>query len=138
MRIMTNGDFIAKYPWLKAWDEVDEIEYCYLDDLPPGWRAAYGEQFAAALARAIELDSMKDTYHIDQVKIKFGAFCWYDNAGWRAREVKEYYEKVFAQTCVKCGKPAHWRSKGSLEPYCDECKEELARNGIEFIYMQTL
>ena len=130
---MTNEELVNAYPWLEARDEEGDGRYCLLDDLPTGWRTAYGEKFAAALGRAVELDGMKDTYEVAQVKEKFGDLCWYDNAGWRAREVKEYYEKLFARTCVECGEPAEWRVKGTLSPFCTKCKDRLARNGIKFI-----
>lgn len=125
-----------EYPWL-----VDEEDIptpgtdfsLWIDYMAPGWWNAFGYDLLKELKQAIEQDGMTDTYHIDQVKEKCGGLRWYDNGGKHVHAVIDKYCELSEQLCVECGEPAEWIAKGWITPYCDNCKERLARYGNQFI-----
>ena len=100
-------------------------EYTELDDMPDGWRKAFGEQLCADVKDAL-LDEggekLLDEYRVEQIKEKFGYLHWYGNFTTRRLEtILEKYEVLSEHTCISCGKPATKMSKGWISPYCDDC-----------------
>ena len=93
-----------------------------LSVMPDGWWAAFGEEMAKDLARAVRLDGGQDDFGIVQVKEKYGGLRVYVvGGGDNVNRIIEEYEAKSKRTCVKCGKPAKWISYGWICPYCDEC-----------------
>ena len=83
---MDNKELIAEYPFLLPrnvfTDEVsDDYDYHYtlLDDMPKGWKKAFGEQLCEELKEALVKEGILEDYRIMQVKEKFGQLRWYDN-----------------------------------------------------------
>lgn len=46
----------------------------------------------------------------------------------RISYIIDKYESISARTCILCGKPATWESKGWISPYCDSCAANSATN----------
>lgn len=102
-----------------------DYEYTELDDMPDGWRIAFGEQMCFEIKQAL-LDEggekLLDEYRVDQIKEKYGYLRWYDNFSTeRTRAIVDKYEVISSRTCIKCGKPATKLSRGWIAPWCDEC-----------------
>ena len=113
--------------WPGSPDEIPEWDYEYteLDDMPDGWRIAFGEQMCAEIKQAL-LDEggekLLDEYRIVQIKEKYGSLRWYD--AWttdRIQQIIEKYENLSMRTCIDCGRPATRISRGWIAPYCDKC-----------------
>jgi len=113
--------------WPGAPDEIPEWDYEYteLDDMPDGWRIAFGEQMCAEIKQAL-LDEggekLLDEYRIVQIKEKYGSLRWYDS--WtteRIQQIIDKYENLSMRTCIHCGRPATKISRGWISPYCDKC-----------------
>ena len=130
-QIAYNKQLIEKYPWLlprNVWtDKVeDNYDYSYtlLDEMPDGWRKAFGEQLCEELQQALLKDgeqAVKD-YRIEQIKEKYAALRWYDNYSTEAtRKVIDKYEVLSMKTCIQCGKPATKYTCGWIVPICDTC-----------------
>lgn len=110
--------------WPGSPDTIPEWDYDFteLDDMPVGWRKAFGDQLCEELKAALEKAGLMDTYAIDQIKEKYGELCWYDHGGNdETAEITRKYERLSARTCIVCGKPATKISKGWISPYCDVC-----------------
>lgn len=120
------------YPWLKHGDG------CWAENIPDGWWNSFGAALLEDLAEAIQLDGLEDVYSISDVKEKYGTLRWYGTSSSRVDEVLDRYEEISGRTCIRCGKRAHWISRGWIAPYCDTCKRELAKNGQEFIKVRDL
>ena len=134
-----NKALVEKYPWLtvREWDPDTDTYYispdeCYnftwLDDMPDGWRVAFGEQLCEELQEELERVNFVDQYHIVQVKEKYGGLRWY--TGGIPRDSKLYdiadkYESISYNICIRCGKPATWETTGWIMPVCDDCKQEM-------------
>ena len=149
---MTGKELKERYPFLiprNVWTgEICEREpddnpewyenWTLLDDMPDGWRKAFGEQMCEEIRNAIlESGTAEDLndYRIVQIKEKYGQLRWY--ADWTNDAVEAVIDKYTAlseQTCIRCGKPATKVSTGWISPFCDDCAAELGKNGyIKFV-----
>ena len=113
-------DAVPEYDW----------EYTALDDLPRGWRIAFGEQICEdlkqELLRAGGTEAL-DKYMIVQIKEKYGSLRFYDNGNtdhWY-NEILPKYEELSSRTCIHCGKPAKFISTGWISPWCEDCAKEI-------------
>ena len=75
---MTNKELIEKYPWLQirnVWtNEKLDDEFTWLDDLPEGWRKAFGLQMVEELDQILRKANYQDKYKIIQIKEKWRIF----------------------------------------------------------------
>lgn len=121
------------YRWYKfiAWiDEKILDTICFLPDhteldaMPEGWRKVFGLDICKEIKA--ELKKHKGAlkkYRITQIKEKFGGLEWYDWGSTEKmyKEIKPKYRSLSMETCIICGKPAEYISKGWISPYCDDC-----------------
>ena len=127
---MKNKQLVEEYPFLmpRDWEDkpLEDYDYSFtiLDEMPTGWRNAFGEQMCAEIKAALGPDLEK--YRIEQVKEKFGELRWYTN--WTSdalEDIIEKYAELSARTCISCGAPATKISIGWISPWCDECSKGL-------------
>lgn len=130
-----NKQLIEKYPWLlphNRWtDEVSEdYDYSYteLDDMPVGWRFVFGEQMCAEIQELLVKVDYVDKYRIMQIKEKYGSLRWYEGGIPTIIADKYYaliakYENLSLHTCIHCGKPARYISRGWISPFCKTCNK---------------
>lgn len=77
---MTNKELIKKYPWLKirnVWTDskIDEKdEYTWFDDIPEGWKRAFGLKLCEELNQLLIKANYQDDYRITQIKEKWRIF----------------------------------------------------------------
>ena len=134
---MTNKELIEKYPWLQirnVWTgelvEPEDYEFTWLDDLPNGWRKAFGLQMVKELDEILRKANYQNEYRLTQIKEKYGSLRWHDN-GVPVTISKEYYkwmtkyEELSKHTCLICGEPGKIDYTQSwLMPLCDKCRKE--------------
>ena len=98
--------------------------YTELDALDSGWRKAFGIYICKDLKKALLADGGRKRlrrYRIDQVKEKFGELRWYDHGGNEETDkIIAKYTYISRHTCITCGKPADYMTRGWIEPYCKE------------------
>ena len=124
-----------KYPFLKSYFNRKKliVRYTYLDEMPEGWKKAFGLQLCKELKEALLRESKQKlkNYHVNQVKEKYGSLHWYDSGGnVETDKIIKKYEEISWHTCCKCGRPASVISTGWICPYCDNCIEN--RNYRDF------
>lgn len=131
--IQKNKELVEKYPFLlprnrwtgKADDDYD-YSYTELDEMPEGWRKAFGEQMCAEITEALRKANYLNEYRILQIKEKWGFLHWYDaGAPDEVYQIINRYENLSARTCIRCGKPATKLSMGWICPWCDDCAAEM-------------
>lgn len=129
-----NYELCMKYPILiptnrwtgKTWDDY-EYESVELDQMPPGWRIAFGEQWVAEVQEAINKlpEKERDEIRLTDVKEKYGRlvtyFSYYTD---ELDKVIAKYERLSERTCIHCGSPATKISLGYIMPLCDVCAEK--------------
>ena len=138
-----NKALLEKYPWLtpyNVWtgklDENYNYESTWADDIPDGWRLAFGDQMLEELNNLLKKYGLEDEYRIVQIKEKFGGLRWYDN-GFHEEGYEEYqtwlnkYEDLSFTTCIACGKPAIGYTKGWITPLCKDCMKDMPYDPIE-------
>ena len=125
-----NSRLIAAYPFLLPRNvftdapaaTAEDCEFTLLDEVPEGWREAFGEQLCAELKTELEKAGRLESYRIRQIKEKFGELRWYDFGGTAETDaIIEKYRKISRFTCICCGKPAEYLTAGWIEPYCGGC-----------------
>ena len=128
-----NKELIANYPWLlprNRWtdDVPEDYDYTYteLDQMPTGWRLAFGDQLCEELGEELFWADYEDKYRILQVKEKFGGLRWYDNGCTEAgNKIIDKYERLSYRTCICCGKPAKYMTLGWISPFCEDCIKDI-------------
>ena len=133
--ILDNKALCDKYPVLipRLWrtgeiSECWEYENTMLDDIPTGWRIAFGEQWAKDVQEAINKIPQpdRDKIYILQLKEKFGEFRQYfSHYTDDLNAVIRKYEELSRKTCVGCGAEATKYSTGWISPWCDPCAEKI-------------
>lgn len=139
-----NERLIEEYPFLirRDWNGkvIENDEWTYLNEMPDGWRIAFGEKMCQELKDILVRANYLDKYRVLQIKEKFGELCWY-GSGVPEEIVEDYnnlirkYKNLSRFTCIKCGEPATHITKGWISPFCTECalKIEHDSNGWEQI-----
>lgn len=137
-----NKNLLEKYPWLTPYNEWTgkphenyNYEYTWADDIPRGWRLAFGDQMIKELDQLLKKYNLENEYRIVQIKEKFGGLRWYDDGfseeGWE--EYKAWlnkYEDLSFKTCMTCGKPAIGFTKGWITPLCKDCMKDMPYDPI--------
>ena len=131
-----NKELLEKYPWLYPVSEYTgkprenyDYSFTWMDDIPLGWNIAFGKQMVEELEALLEKYNYQDEYSICQIKEKFGGLRWYDN-GFPTEGYEEYkewldkYEELSFKTCIDCGKPAKYFTRGWITPICEDCAKE--------------
>lgn len=96
--------------------------YTELDAMEPGWRKAFGIQMCKEIKAALKKNHYLYKYRITDIKEKFGGLRWYDaGAPKEVYDIITKYEQISYRTCIMCGKPATYISRGWISPYCGDC-----------------
>ena len=136
-------EWVAKYPFLRfkdnsccPWENTEEVENCWMFELPVGWEIGFGAQMCDELIAT--LGKFADDFTILQLKEKYGSirlyWHWADkeytnedaeemkviyNA---VRDIINKYENISYHTCSVCGEPADVHNiNGWILPYCIDC-----------------
>lgn len=116
--------------------------YTELDAMEDGWRIKFGEDICKEIKYSLLHTYTKDiknkfsisyiiayikglhmlfNYRIEQIKEKYGSMRWYDYGGTEdVFNIINKYEDISYKTCIVCGKPAKYITKGWICPYCEE------------------
>ena len=101
---------------------LNDLEY----QMPEGWWKTFGKQMVKEIEDEIggwDDEELKD-FDI-AVKEKYGELRVYCTVGNDTLDKIFYkYEQLSKKTCIRCGRPASWISKGWIIPYCNECAAE--------------
>ena len=128
VKLITNK---RKYLWFKIIKWIDEKvldrilflpTFTEWDAVEPGWNKAFGKQYLKDLKKQLKKDKMLYKWRITQIKEKHGIFMLYCNYGSpELYNIINKYKSLSWNTCIRCGKPATYTSKGWIAPYCEEC-----------------
>lgn len=123
-----------EYPFLirRDWQGkvIENDDWTYLDEMPDGWRKAFGEKMCQELKDILVKADYLNKYRILQIKEKFGLLCWYggiipESISEEYTAWLEKYEDLSEKTCIECGKPATKISLGWISPFCDDCASKI-------------
>lgn len=135
MKKIKNYLLVKKYPWLQCknvWNGKKlGYEFTWYDDIPQGWRKAFGKKMIKELNNILKKANYTHKYQISQIKEKWGYLHWYD-CGVPEKISKEYdewldkYEELSKHICIVCGKDGEIDYKESwLSPLCVDCRRKM-------------
>lgn len=129
---LKNWTLINKYPFLMPQNihtgiipKDYDYSYTILDDMPIGWKKAFGEMMCEEIKEELIRCNCLDEYMIIQIKEKYGQLRWYDNGtpiGCNVSRIIENYSVLSENICIVCGKPdvpitgTNW-----IIPLCKKC-----------------
>lgn len=121
------NDFLWIFHCLPTYTELDSMEI--------GWRRAFGIQMCKEIKVALKKNHYLYKYRITDIKEKFGGLRWYDaGAPKEVYDIITKYEQISYRTCIMCGKPATYISRGWISPYCSDCACDRKHGNIEEKY----
>lgn len=133
---LKNKKLCKRYPFLTVCDwwtgkPIKGYNFTYLDDMPGGWRKAFGEQMCEEIRSILIKGNYLYEYRVVQIKEKYGALRWYDSGTptsiyYELQDIINKYEELSERTCICCGRPATKISLGWISPFCDKCAEKLS------------
>lgn len=108
----------------------------WLEELPTGWRIAFGDQLVDDVITLAKKYKFEDEYEVMQIKEKFGGLRWYEGFRWyesyvplemylEHNDLIQKYEEMSYHTCIICGAAAEAPKKIYDQPICDKCKDNL-------------
>lgn len=155
---MTNKELLDKYPWLTPSNRFSgklitdcagpdgetgywpgspnehpdyNYEYTELDNMPDGWRTAFGMDMCEELNNEISTWEPKDqnNFRILDIKEKWASLRFYTNFGSENLfKIISKYELISKYTCIQCGEEAQWIARGWYEPLCTQCARKQIQN----------
>lgn len=130
-----NYFFCKKYPFWKlknVWtNEFMGYEYTWYDEIPEGWRKAFGKQLSDEILAAGKAylkehkdKTWDDVIHWEQIKEKFGELRLYASAIDEIDKILIRYELLSRCYCEDCGKPARYATNGYVVYMCEDCAKK--------------
>lgn len=136
-----NKMLIKQFPFLmprNVWTnkELEKYDYSWtlLDDMPRGWKKAFGKLMCEDIMNELVSKNLVDEYRIFEIKEKYGTLRWYDNGG--TEEIYKIimkYEHISEFTCVECGKVnVPIINEGWIQPMCRSCYNRHSKRKAKF------
>lgn len=116
---------IPRYDW--SGDIIEDYDYIstYLDDIPVGWKKAFGEMMCEEIKQELTRCNYLDEFRIVQAKEKFGGLRIYTNGepvDCKVQQIIDKYSTLSENICIICGKPdVPITNNGWISPYCKKC-----------------
>lgn len=135
VRCIYNAFLFIKYPFLQprnVWTGKKYWDFNKLENIPAGWRKAFGKQLRNDLRKALIKDGILHDFHFTQIKEKYGELCLYNNSTGEATEyVIRHYEELSKCYCINCGKPVRYMTTGWIMYLCGECFDKCHNTEME-------
>lgn len=126
--ITYNKELCKRFPFL-AYSEDNTFLGTWLDQMPDGWRIAFGIQMCEELKEELLKYDYLNDYKVVEVKEKFGGLRWYDNGSpqdSKVYDIIDNYMELSEKICIICGRPATCYTLGWINPYCRTCVGDMA------------
>lgn len=125
-----NKKLVDKYYWLKPYDDDYDYSFTILDEIPEGWKIAFGELLAEDIQKILDEENNLD-FKVSQIKEKYGQLRMYNNGSQRIDDIIDAYSIASENICMYCGKPDVAQSKGYwIWTCCTQCyqKTRMSKN----------
>ena len=116
---------IPRYDW--SGEIIEDYDYIstYLDDIPVGWKKAFGEMMCEEIKQELTRCNYLNEFRIVQAKEKFGGLRIYTNGepvDCKVQQIIDKYSTLSENICIICGKPdVPITNNGWISPYCKKC-----------------
>ena len=121
-----NYFFCLRYPFYKYrnvfTDEFLGYKYTWYDDIPEGWRKAFGKELSKELRKQLKKDKQLYTFRFAQIKEKWGLLYIYtQGCSEECWELLDKYEELSKEYCIYCGKKTKYETEGYILYLCEDC-----------------
>lgn len=118
---------VIRNRWSGEIPEEWNYEFTELDDMPPGWRIAFGIQMLEEIREELIKNNCLDSFRITQIKEKYGGLRFYVyGAPSAVYKIIDKYEGLSYHVCQFCGAPAEVENSwGWIMTWCENCKEKI-------------
>lgn len=114
-----------RYPFLLPNNDYHDkrYEWTLLDEMPAGWRKAFGKELCEDLREVLLKNNLLHEYRVFEIKEKFGELRWYDNGeNEEVYDLLHDYAVISRNVCIMCGKPDVPMTLGYwIYPACRKC-----------------
>lgn len=128
-KLLKEFSFMSPVDWYgnKVSSRVHKFEYTAWDDIPDGWRKAFGEQLAKEIKTVLINDGIPPgAIWFVQIKEKFGELRMYSNLYSESLSgLLTDYEVISRHVCINCGKPDVGITSGWIMPLCEDCARKI-------------
>ena len=150
MKLITNLQnrvFCKKYPFWRAtnvWtNEYEGYDYTWYDDIPEGWRKAFGIQLSEEIKQAGETylkahpdKAWRDILQWEQIKEKYGTLRLYASAIKEIQDILLNYDEISTHYCINCGKPSKYVTSGWVSFICEDCLQKYLKRSPKLRYRE--
>lgn len=126
-----NFELCKEYPFLiptdwfgksvlldKDWD----WSYTWYDDIPSGWRIAFGQDLIDEVRDAAIEEGVLEQIKIVQIKEKYGELrIYFDHYTDKIEKIVDKYTALSTGICITCGQPDVRTTRGYIVPICYDC-----------------
>lgn len=132
-KIIKNYFFCLRYPFYKVRNMFDGrflgYEFTWYDDIPIGWRKAFGKQFSKELKKQLKKDNQLKEFRFSDIKEKWGSLRIYtQGCSEECWKLFDRYEELSSHYCIECGKRGKIHPKYYSAPLCDKHFKENYNN----------
>ena len=115
-----------RYPFYKARNLVTDKFLGYnatlYDDIPDGWRKAFGKELSRELKKQLKKDKQLRSFRFTQIKEKWGRLRLYNmGCSKECHDLLNKYEELSWDYCIHCGKKADYETDNYVIPICRDC-----------------
>lgn len=138
-RRIKNRKFIKRYPFAQPYDwfgwrispKIHKYDFTAWDDIPQGWRRAFGNQLAEDLMAACKESHVPPSdLGFIQIKEKYGSLRMYPIRliSDKIDRVIDDYGYISEYCCIYCGRPdvGSVSSRGWIFPACKTCYQKMS------------
>jgi hypothetical protein len=129
---LKNKKLIKRYPFITPVDWYGKpmlprrhgYMFTAWDDIPEGWRKAFGKYLAEDIDKALKADGINPRdFHFGQIKEKYGSLRMYANmSADNVDRVIDTYSQISENVCIMCGRPdVSVINTGWISPVCKQC-----------------
>lgn len=127
-----NKKLVRKYPFLKI---AKDYSYTWLDMLPRGWKNSFGLDMCKDLKAILRKACYVRKFRIYDLKEKYG---WlrieYNSIPKKISDDidrwENYYEDLSMLTCLNCGQPTEYVTRGWISYVCSSCVDSHAADKL--------
>lgn len=109
---LCSGEHRSSYP------EFNTPQYFWKEESVEHYISMFSEEAKTLKKEELEEYNSKAIYHYNVYEIVEKC---------RIPDIINKYEDISAKTCIICGSPAVWESKGWISPYCTTCAESFIK-----------
>lgn len=114
-------DRIFIFPRFTEWDALKGYK---------GWYNVFGEDLLKELKKQLIKDKLLYKFRIRDIKEKWGVLEIYTNYQTEGVErILDKYRSLSRKTCIYCGKPATYCTKGWVRHICEDCLSKINSKG---------